>query len=112
MPHCLSQISCSSYRDGGRPFYTDSFIAALLRFTARRGPPFSDNGTNFHGAETDVLKALQAFDQEKIRHALQKRQIEWNFNPPGASHQGGSVGKIDQISKKNPPSFGEPATDE
>ena len=67
---------------------TDSFIAALLRFTARRGPPFSDNGTNLRGAETDVLKALQAFDQEKISHALQKRQIEWNFNPPGASHQG------------------------
>ena len=41
---------------------TDSFINAVLRFVSRRGPPiviYSDNGTNFRGAELDVIKALK-----------------------------------------------------
>ena len=71
---------------------TDSFINAVLRFVGRRGPPtviYSDNGSNFRGAEVDVIRALQAWDQEKIQATLTQRGIEWRFNPPAASHQGG-----------------------
>lgn len=71
---------------------TDSFINAVLRFVARRGPPriiYSDNGSNFTGTESDVLRALEAWDQERIQRELCKRDIQWNFNPPAASHQGG-----------------------
>ena len=71
---------------------TDSFINAVLRFVGRRGPPtviYSDNGSNFRGAEVDVIRALQAWDQEKIQATLTQRGIEWKFNPPAASHQGG-----------------------
>ena len=71
---------------------TDSFINAVLRFVARRGPPrivYSDNGSNFTGAEPDILRALEAWDQERIQKDLCKRDIEWKFNPPAASHQGG-----------------------
>jgi len=49
---------------------TDSLISAILRFVGRRGPPTvisSDNGTNFRGAELDVVKALKAWNQEKIQ---------------------------------------------
>ena len=69
----------------------DSFINAVLRFVGRRGPQglSSDNGTNFRGAELDVVKALKAWDQEKIQTTLTQRGIEWKFNPPAASHQGG-----------------------
>ena len=70
---------------------TDSFINAVLRFVGRRGPPriiYSDNGTNFRGAELDVVKALQVWDQEKIKTTLTRRGIDWKFNPPAASHQG------------------------
>ena len=70
---------------------TDSFINAVLRFVGRRGPPgiiYSDNGTNFRGAELDVVNALKVWDQEKIQLKLTRRGIEWKFNPPAASHQG------------------------
>ena len=71
---------------------TDSFIQAVTRFVGRRGPPrviYSDNGTNFRGAETDVLNALKAWDQERVGRELLQENIQWYFNPPAASHQGG-----------------------
>ena len=71
---------------------TESFINAVLRFVARRGPPsviYSDNGTNFRGAELDILKAMKIWNQEQIRYNLQEKEIEWKFNPPAASHYGG-----------------------
>lgn len=71
---------------------TDSFINAVTRFVARRGPPrviYSDNGSNFRGAETDVMHALKTWDQERIGRELLRRDIQWYFNPPAASHQGG-----------------------
>ena len=71
---------------------TDSFINAVTRFVARWGPPrviYSDNGSNFRGVETDVLHALKTWDQERIGRELLRRDIQWYFNPPAASHQGG-----------------------
>ena len=71
---------------------TDSFIQAVTRFVGRRGPPkviYSDNGTNFRGAENDVLNALKAWDQERVGRELLQENIQWYFNPPAASHQGG-----------------------
>lgn len=50
---------------------------------------YSDNGTNFRGAEPDVMKALKSWDQEKIQGQFLRREIQWHFNPPAASHQGG-----------------------
>ena len=44
---------------------TDSFINALRKFIRRRGKPFelySDNGTNFVGAERELREALQKFN--------------------------------------------------
>ena len=70
---------------------TDSFINAVTRFVARRGPPrviYSDNGSNFRGAETDVVRALKTWDQERIGRELLRRDVQWYFNPPAASHQG------------------------
>ncbi|XP_013410717.1 uncharacterized protein LOC106173924 [Lingula anatina] len=71
---------------------SDSFIQAVLRFISRRGPPceiFSDNGTNFTGAEADLKRILQQWNQEKISDSLLRRNIQWYFNPPNASHAGG-----------------------
>lgn len=44
---------------------------------------------NFRGAETDVIKALQIWEQERIGRELQCKNSQWYFNPPAASHQGG-----------------------
>ena len=89
-------FTCLSYRavhiEVPEDLSTDSFIRAILRFEGRRGPPtviYSDNGTNFRGAELDVVKTLKAWDQEKVQASLTQRGIDWKFNPPAASHQGG-----------------------
>lgn len=71
---------------------TDSFIQAFMRFVGRRGPPtkvFSDNGTNFKGAEVEIKEALIRWNQDRITRYLRSREIEWHFNPPAASHAGG-----------------------
>ena len=72
---------------------TDSFINCLYRFIARRGEPQlirSDNGTNFVGAERELKKELQAWNQDRIHEVLGHRGIRWIFNPPAASHMGGA----------------------
>ena len=48
---------------------TDNFKLALRRFISRRGHPksvFSDNGTNFTGAERELAKSLKSLDQDRI----------------------------------------------
>lgn len=72
---------------------TDSAIMAIRRFSARRGFPnkiFSDNGTNFRGADKELANALKEFDQGQITADLSNKGVEWHFNPPSAPHMGGS----------------------
>ena len=82
---------------------TDSFISAILRFVGRRGPTrviYSDNGTNFKGAEAEDIEALKSWNLEKIQGSLSRRGIEWVFNLPGASHQGGVWERLIRSTKK------------
>ena len=70
---------------------SDSFINALRRFIARRGQPrtiISDNGGNFVSANKELLASAE--ETKKISDEMLKRQIEWRFNPPHASHMGGA----------------------
>ncbi|XP_023930376.1 uncharacterized protein LOC106172270 [Lingula anatina] len=72
---------------------TSSFINALQRFISRRGMPKeinSDNGTNFTGADKELKEAVQGWNQTKLGEFFRQREIKWNFNPPAASHMGGS----------------------
>ena len=67
---------------------TESFIACLRRFVARRGKPssiWSDHGTNFVGANR-VLKELYAFirstkTEEAISDFCSTQGITWHFIP-------------------------------
>jgi hypothetical protein len=71
---------------------TDSFINAVQRFIARRGPPRelrSDNGSNFVGAEKELREAISEWNQVRIDSFLKQKEIQWRFNPPAASHMGG-----------------------
>lgn len=71
---------------------TDAFILALRRFIARRGKPkemYSDNGTNFVGANRELKEALASIDNDKVHDSLAERGIEWHFNAPKAPHMGG-----------------------
>ena len=74
---------------------TDSFIQALRRFVARRGPVRtirSDNGGNFVGTENEMKKAWTEMDHAKIASHLRVNGcdwIDWERNVPVASHMGG-----------------------
>ena len=66
-----------------------SFLNALTRFCAIRGYPKllkSDRGGNFVSAS----KKLAGIDSEAVSVRLNKMNIQWEFNPPHASHFGGS----------------------
>lgn len=71
---------------------TDTFILALRRFIARRGPPaemYSDNGTNFVGANKELKVALREIDQSRVSDVLNAKGIQWHFSPPRSPHFGG-----------------------
>lgn len=71
---------------------SSSFINALRRFVARRGPVvhlYSDNGSNFIGAEKELRKSVSLWNNRQIIQELRQRNIQWTFNPAGASHMGG-----------------------
>jgi len=64
-----------------------TFIAALRRFMSRRGKCstiYSDNGTNFVGAQKELASYIQNCDSQLAREG-----IEWKFNPPSAPYFGG-----------------------
>ncbi|XP_006811382.1 uncharacterized protein LOC102802836 [Saccoglossus kowalevskii] len=71
---------------------TSSYINALRRFIARRGPVremLSDNGTNFVGANRELKEEIGNWNQSQIQGFLLRKGIDWKFNPPAGSHFGG-----------------------
>lgn len=74
---------------------TSSFINALRRFTAIRGPVRtlrSDRGTNFVGAERELKASLTDLDQTRIKTFLLDQGcdlVSFNMNTPASSHMGG-----------------------
>ncbi|XP_029155640.1 uncharacterized protein LOC114928553 [Nylanderia fulva] len=69
------------------------FISAFRRFAGRRGLPkklYSDNGTNFHGADRELQNAFEALMKDASLQAdLANDRIEWHFIPSAAPHFGG-----------------------
>ncbi|KAL6418836.1 hypothetical protein ACFW04_011730 [Cataglyphis niger] len=75
-------------------YSADAFLAALRRFTARRGlcrSLYSDCGTNFVGADAQLRAFFAASNpaQRQIADQLANDRIQWRFNPPSAPHFGG-----------------------
>lgn len=75
---------------------TPAFLGAYRRFVARRGHPaviFSDNGTNFVGANhylQDLRKLLVSpKHQESLIDVASATGTEWRFIPPAAPNFGG-----------------------
>ena len=69
-----------------------SFICALRRFLAIRGPVKKlrcDQGTNFVGEKSQLDGALAEMDQSRIQRFAAEQGCEWIFNPPLASNFGG-----------------------
>ena len=78
-------------------------MLALSRFINRRRTPdeiFSDNGSNFVGAEPMLRDLLRNWDHNDVESRLACRGIRWRFNPPDASHHGGVWERLVQFIKR------------
>ena len=89
---CLS--SRAIHLETANSLNTDSFINALRRFLAVRGPIRllrSDCGTNLVGARRELAEALSEMDDGVVREFLLKGgcTFEHKLNVPSASHMGG-----------------------
>ncbi|XP_018365559.1 PREDICTED: uncharacterized protein LOC108762850 [Trachymyrmex cornetzi] len=72
----------------------DSFLAAIRRFTARRGKPqhlYSDNGTTFVGAnkELDMLGKFLRNELDILSLKADEMSVHWHFIPAYSPHMGG-----------------------
>jgi hypothetical protein len=75
---------------------TPAFLGALNRFVSRRGYPsdiYSDEGTNFVGAKTEVAELRKLVTSSPHHDAtidfLTPKGIRFHTNPPAAPHHGG-----------------------
>ena len=71
----------------------DAFIQAFRRFCNRRNirpsDIYSDNGGNFVAAERELKKGAENLRSKSVYKALLRKNVNWHFNPPRSSHQGG-----------------------
>ena len=50
---------------------------------------YSDRGTNFVGASTELQEMIEGLDQQEIGEFATRFNFRWQFNPPAAPHMGG-----------------------
>ena len=73
-------------------FDTSSCVTGVESFIARRSAPttiMSDNGTNFVGAQKELLACTESWNN-LVPAVFVQKGIEWKFNPLSAPHHGGS----------------------
>ena len=75
---------------------TEGFLGAFRRFIGRRAVPvhvYSDNGTNFVGANNQLRELYALFDSQQFKETVNEfaisKSITWHFNPPLTPHFGG-----------------------
>ena len=71
---------------------TAAFLNGFFRFTARRGCPmkvFCDNGTNLVGGKRELSLSLRQLNRAEVVESARRKDIEWWFNTPTASHAAG-----------------------
>ena len=75
---------------------TESFLATLRRFVSRRGLPtnlYSDHGSNFKGANSDLLSFYRMLEQQPAVSAISSyllaNKVHWHHIPERAPHFGG-----------------------
>ncbi|MCF1458715.1 MAG: transposase family protein [Shewanella sp.] len=82
---------------------TDSFLNAFYRMASRRGLPdevYSDNGTNFIGADRELQALLAQVEGHKIKESVANKGVKWHFNPPLAPHFGRAHKSMVKSAKK------------
>ncbi|XP_065356250.1 uncharacterized protein LOC135950646 [Calliphora vicina] len=64
----------------------DSFLLTFRNFIAAE--IYSDNGTNFLGADRFLQEEFKNMDFNKVQTEMAYKGISWKFNPPAAPHMG------------------------
>jgi hypothetical protein len=79
------------------------FINAICRFISICVPVReirSDRGTNSLGALDDIRTEAVYTEKGPVHNYLLENKITWIFNPPHASHMGGSCERMIGVSRK------------
>lgn len=87
---CL--VTRAVHLDVAKGLDTESFLACFSRMTARRGlcsEIWSDNGTNFVGANNEIRRVLDDWNNHLPLQQLAEIGTTWKFITPGAPFQGG-----------------------
>ena len=82
---------------------TSDFFNCLNNFIARRGKIryiWSDNGTNFRGAQTEIRQLLDQLSTDELQEHLAENELKFKFNTPNAPHQGGVWESLVKSSKR------------
>ena len=82
---------------------TSSCVMGIEWFAARRGHPhtiWSDNGTNFVGADKELALCFANLDPDKVVQTSASKGIKWKFNPPSAPFHGGVWERLAQSCKR------------
>ena len=85
---------------------TDAFLNAFYRMASRRGVPeemYSDNGTNFKGADNELRLLIAQLDNEKVKETIANKGVTWHFNPPVCPTFRWGTRNHDQIGKTSYP---------
>ena len=61
---------------------------------------YSDNGGNFVMADKELNDGIKIWNSKNFQNAMVQNNIEWRFNPPLASHQGGFYKRYFRIVRK------------
>jgi len=98
---CLTTGAC--HLEMAYALDADAYLCCHGNFKAARGTPKvmrSDRGTNFIGANRELMEAIERLDNEKIRGRLAEDGTEWFVNPPATPHQGGIWERPIQTAKR------------
>lgn len=95
--HYVALFICLSTKaihlEGVDDYSTAGFLAAFQRFASRRGLPshmYSDNGTNFHGADRELQESFARLRSDtSVLAQLANDSVNWHFISAAAPHFGG-----------------------
>ena len=91
------------YLDLAKSLSTEDFLLVLRRFLSFYSKPesiHSDNGTNFVGAEKELVAPVGQLNQDPVlAEALKRSAIKWKFQPPSAPHFGGAHESLVRVTK-------------
>ena len=97
---CMSSRAVAMYPL--RDMTTSAVVNALMRMNSQFPGVkkiFSDNGSNFKGADREIREALLSWNKDKLNLELDKIGITWEFGPAHCGAAGGAWERIIGLTK-------------